>query len=308
MRWMRRTGIARRAAAVLELAGAFAADAAASFRRNGLMTAAAVTTTTVALLVVGASALLGLNLARVAAAVEGEVQVVAFLRDGLAPAETARIRSALATMPGVRAVRFVGRGEALQRLQRQLGAEAAFADLVATNPLPDSVELDLADAQAAPTVAARVARQPGIADVTYGGQVVDRLMALTRGLRVAAALLTLFLSAVALIVVVNTIRLTVLARRQEIEIMQLVGATPWFVRWPLLIEGLLQGGAAATTAALVLGAVYAVAVLRLRATMPFLPLVGPREAALPLVASVLATGLGVGAAGSLIAVRRFLSS
>jgi cell division transport system permease protein len=113
---------------------------------------------------------------------------------------------------------------------------------------------------------------------------------------------------VALVVVVNTIRLTVIARRQEIEIMQLVGATRWFVRWPFVIEGLFEGAAAGLLAFLVLGGVDVAAVLRLRATMPFLPVAGPGDAVLPLLGWVLAAGLGVGSAGSLIAIRRFLTA
>jgi len=293
---------------VLETGASFVADAWASFRRNGLMTAAAVTTITVALLVVGAAVLLGLNLRKVALAVEGQVQVVAFLRDGMPPAEVGRVQAAVAALPGVQSVRFVGRDVALERLREHLGEGAAFADLVATNPLPDSLELTLADAKQAAAVARAAAQLPGISDVGYGGQVVDRLLALTRGVRTLGALLTLFLAAVALIVVVSTIRLTIIARRREIEIMQLVGATRWFVRWPFLIEGVLQGAAAGALASVVLSGIYALGVLRLQATMPFLPVATLGEAAGRLLISVMTTGLTVGAAGSLIAIRRFLTA
>lgn len=301
MRW-------RPSTAVPDAAASFGADAWASFRRNGLMTVAAVTTISVALLVVGSAVVIGANLARIAGVLEDQVQVVAFLRDGMGAAEAADLRSAVAALPGVAAVQFVGRDEALARLQTHLGEEGAFADLVQTNPLPDSLEVRPTDPQQAPAVARALAAQPGVSEVSYGGQVVDRLMALTRGVRIIAVLLTVFLTAVALIVVVNTIRLTIIARRQEIEIMQLVGATRWFVRWPFVIEGLLQGTTAAAAAALVVGGLYAVGALRLNATMPFLPVVPPGEAAGPLLISVLASGLGVGTAGSLIAIRRFLVS
>jgi cell division transport system permease protein len=299
MRWMP-DGRLRAAAA------SFAGDAWTSFRRNGLMTAAAVTTITVALLVVGAAVLLGLNLGRVASMVEEHVQVVAFLQDGLSPAGAENVRTAAAALPGVQAVRFVGREEALSRLQAHLGEGASFADLVGTNPLPDSLELVLTDPSRAAEVAEAVARQPGVTDVGYGGQVVDRLLALTRGIRLLAGMLTLFLAGIALVVVVNTIRLTVIARRQEIEIMALVGATRWFIRWPFVLEGLFEGVAAGALAVLVLGALYVGGVLRLAATMPFLPLVAPAEAALSLLGWVLTAGAGVGTVGSLVAIRRFL--
>lgn len=297
-RWIRRVSVQ---------GVSFVSDASSSFRRNGLMTAAAVTTIMVALLVVGAAVLIGLNLSNVAGVVEGQVQVVAFLRDGLTSLETENVRVAVGSIPGVRAIRFVGRGEALQRLQQQLGEHAAFADLASTNPLPDSLEVQLANPQSAQAIASAVAKQTGVTEVTYGGEAVDRVVALTRGLRAVSVVLTLFLISVALVVVFNTIRLTVIARRQEIEIMQLVGATRWFVRWPFIIEGFFQGAAAAVAAVVVLGTVYVVGVLRLQATMPFLPVAGPSDAALPLLASVLVAGFCVGAAGSLLAIRRFLT-
>ena len=291
-----------------EDAASFGGDAAVGFRRNGLMTVAAVTTVMVALLVVGAAVLLGLNLTRVASAVEAQVEVVAFLQDGLGKDGGARVSAALAGLPGVASVTYVSRDEALQRLQGHLGEGSAFEDLVTTNPLPDSVELQLTDPAIAPAVAKAVSRQSGVSEVTYGGQVVDRVVALSRSVRLVAGLLTAFLAGVALIVVVNTIRLTVIARRQEIEIMQLVGATRWFIRWPFLIEGVLQGGAAAVTAMAVLVVVYAVGISRLGASLPFLPLVGLREALEPLAGSVLLGGAGVGVLGSLIAIRRFLAA
>lgn len=286
----------------------FAADAAAGFRRNGLMTVAAVTTVMVALLVVGTAVLLGLNLSRMATALEAQVEVVAFLRDGLSSSETARLQRVVASVPDVASVRFVGRGEALTRLRERLGDAPAFDDLETTNPLPDSLEVQVADPGRTKGVAAAIAGVAGVEEVTYGAQVTDRLLALTRGMRILAGLLTLFLTGVALIVVVNTIRLTVIARQREIEIMRLVGATRWFVQWPLLLEGVLEGAVAAIAATVALVALYALAVTRATGALSFLPLVSVAEALRAAAAGMAATGIIVGAAGSLIAVRRFVTS
>ncbi len=286
----------------------FAADAGASFRRNGLMTVAAVTTIMVALLVVGTAVLLGLNLSHMAATLEAQVEVVAFLRDGLSTSELTRAQQAIGAMPEVASVHFVSRAEALGRLRQRLGEKAAFDDLESANPLADSLEVRVVDPARTRVVAAAVAGVPGIGEVTYGAQVLDRLLALTRGVRMLAGLLTLFLSGVALVVVVNTIRLTVIARQREIEIMRLVGATRWFVQWPLLLEGVLEGATAAVAAVVVLAALYALGAARVAGALPFLPLV-PVAAALRAVTIVVAaTGTIVGAAGSLIAVRRFVMS
>lgn len=301
-----------RAAAVLRLVrdqfAYFGAEAAMSFRRNGLMTVAAVTTTMVALLVVGTALLLSVNLTHLAATLEAQVEIVAFLREGLTPAATAALQEDIAAIPGVAAVRFVGRREALDRLRQRLGEAQAFADLDSANPLPDSVEVNVAAPGRTAGIAASIERQPGVAEVTYGAQVTDRLLALTRGVRIVAVLLTLFLTGVALIVVVNTLRLTVLARRHEIEIMQLVGATGWFVQWPLVLEGVFQGAAAAAGAVLVLAGLYALGAGRLSAALPFFPVAPFLDAVRPAALGVVVAGILVGAAGSRIAARRFLSA
>ena len=296
-----------RARLVAEQAIYFTAEATASFRRNGLMTIAAVTTVVVALLVVGTAVVLGLNLSRLATTLESEVAVVAFLHDGLTATETARVQRAIAALPEVASVRFVSRGEALRRLRHRLGDAAAFDDLEAANPLPDSFEIHLRDPLRTKAFAGIVVGVSGVEDVTYGAQVTDRLLALTRGVRMVAALLTLFLAAVALIVVVNTIRLTVIARRREIEIMQLVGATRWFIQWPLLLEGILEGAAAAAMATVVLAGLYALGAMRISSALPFLPLVSIAEALQTAATILFAAGVIVGATGIVIAVRRFVT-
>src|SRR2546425_1044774 len=283
----------------------FIAEALASFRRNGLMTVAAVTTIVVALLVVGGAVVLGLNLSHLAETLESEVAVVAFLHDGLTSAEITRAQRAVAALPGVASVRFVSRGEALLRLRHRLGDAGAFDDLETANPLPDSLEIRLGDPLRTKALAATVADVPGVEEATYGAQVTDRLLALTRGVRVLAALVTVFLASVALIVVVNTIRLTVIARRREIEIMQLVGATRWFIQWPLLLEGILEGTAAAAIATVLLTGLYTLSAAAVRSALPFLPLVPAADALRVAAAGLCAAGILVGATGSVIAVRRF---
>jgi cell division transport system permease protein len=283
-------------------------EAAAGFRRNGLMTVAAVTTTGVALLVAGAGVLAAANLSHLAEVLEAQVQVVAYLHDGLNDAQTFRVRQAVQGVAGVRGVRFVSRQEALRALRQRLGNSPAFEDLEADNPLPDSLEVSVDDPHRVRQVAAAVAAVPGVADVTYGARVTDRLLALTAVVRVAAAAMTACLAAVALVVVANTIRMTVLARRQELDIMLLVGASRWAVQWPLLVEGMLQGAVAAAGAVLVLLGLYAAVTSRLVSALPFWPVVPPSRVVGLLVATVVSTGVGVGAAGSIVAVRRFIAS
>lgn len=292
----------------LEALAQCAREAGTSFRRNGLMTAAAVTTVTVALLTVGIAVAGGLNLRHLAATLNAQVEIVAFVRDGTRAADLKQIEKAIVVTPDVTAVRFVSRAEALAGLQRRLGESPAFADLTAHNPLPDSFEIRVLDAGQTAAVAAAIQGLGGIEEVSYGAQVVDRLIVLTRAMRLMALVLPMALAGVAVIVVTNTLRLTVIARWREIEIMELVGATRWFIRWPFLFEGMLQGLIAAAGAGGLLLAIYALAAARLHSGLPFLPVVPAAQVAGPLLMAVAVCGIVVGAAGSFVAVRRFLTT
>lgn len=281
-------------------------DAARAFRRNGLMSLAAVTILMVTLLVVAASVAAVANLEHLTAALESQVEIVAYLNPGLSAAQRDAAVAAARAAPGVTRVAFVSKEEALDRLQRSFAGSVAFRDLVETNPLPDSLDVRVARGEDIEPAARAIARVGGVDEVSYGVQAVDRLLVLTRTVRWLGAGGAAVLMAVGLIISVNTIRLTVIARRQEIEIMKLVGAGGWYVRMPLLIEGTMQGLVGAAAAAAVALAGYEVAVRRVRDVLPFLPMLGTGEVAAAVAGAAFGVGIAMGLAGSAIAVQRFL--
>lgn len=282
------------------------ADAFGGFRRNALMAAAATTTMAIALTVAGSGYLASANLAHVAAILEAQVEVVGFLRRGLPAAEQRRALAAVRDLPGVLRADLVGRAEALRRLQRTFRSLASISEMLPSNPLPDTIEVRVADARQVQAVAEALRKVPGIEDAVYGAPVVDRLVALTRGVRLAGAGATGLLAAAAFLIIVNTVQITIAARRQEIEIMTLVGASAGFVRAPFLLEGALQGIGAGVAATLLVVGGYTGLVARASAALPFLPLL-PAAAVLPeAVALVWVLGIAVGVGGSEIAMRRHL--
>ena len=206
-------------------------------------------------------------------------------------------------------VAYVDRGLAMSRLRTELGDLAGALDGLSQNPLPPSLEVT-PSASLPPAgvrvLAAQLGQLPGVTEVDYGREWLDKLEALARGMRVfgAGALFTVL--GAALLVVANTIRLAVYARRDEIEIMKLVGATDGYVRAPFLLEGALQG---LIGAALALGAVVAVQKWLLPgATQAFAFAAGIRTPPLSPAygAGLLGTGAVVGLFGSWLAVARFL--
>jgi cell division transport system permease protein len=285
-------------------ARAVLADALAGIRRNGLMVAAATSTIAIALTVAGAGFLSSANLVHIASILEAQVEVVGFLRRDLTPAEQQRVLLAVQAMPSVRSAEIVTRVEALRRLQRTFRSMASVNELLPSNPLPDSIELRVTDAREVRAVAAAVRRVKGVEEVAFGATVVDRLVALTRAVRVGGLAVAALLTAAALLIIVNTIRLIIAARRQEIEIMTLVGATAGFVRGPFIVEGALQGIGAAFLATVVLAAGYLVVAGQASVSLPFLPMLPPAAVLPQTLGLVWALGLAVGVAGSAIGLRR----
>jgi cell division transport system permease protein len=236
----------------------------------------------------------------------GEVQVSVYLDPA---ADLERARAAAASIARGRAVEAVTAQEALRRFRRALGPQGTLVDGLGTDVLPPSIEvhapgIGLAEARA---LAAKLASVPGAREVDFGNDLLEQLERLLRRLRLAGAAL---LAAVALgtsVLVANTLQLGVFARRDEIEIMKLVGATDAFVRTPFLIEGAVEGLAGGALAA---GALAAGAGAILPGLSEALGLGAPilrAEISPPwLLAALVAGGAALGLVASAIAVRREL--
>jgi cell division transport system permease protein len=236
----------------------------------------------------------------------GEVRISVYLAPGAA-LEPARAAAA-ALAPG-RPVEAVAAAEGLRRLGESLGGEARLLDGLGPDAIPDCVEvtvtgLALDEARA---LAERLRGVPGAADVDFGTAWLERLERFLDRARVAGLALLLALALATAVLVSNTLRLAVFARREEIEIMKLVGATDAFVGAPFLLEGLLQGlvgGALAAAALLGLHAVLAARLVELVGPLGALP----RASVLPwpLLLALAAGGALVGLLASTLAILRFL--
>ncbi len=274
--------------------------------RGPRVTLVATGTIFVAVFVIGlfAAALHGAG--KVLAAWAGEVQISVYL-DPSADLEAARAAAAAAA-PG-RAVEAVTAQEALRRFREALGSQGALLDGLRPEVLPPSVEVRAPGIRLdeARSLAKRLEAVPGAREVDYGTAWVERLERLLTRLRWAGSALFLALAVGAAVLVGNTLRLGVFARRDEIEIMKLVGATDAFVELPFLIEGLLQGLAGG---ALATGALFAVTALVLSRLGGELGLAVPiaRGDLLPpaLLAALVAGGGALGTIASALAVGREL--
>lgn len=286
--------------------GYFFQSAGSSLIRNSWMTLASIGTVAVALLVLGVFMLLAVNIGAMAAQVEEQVELTAYLAD-LSPEERNRLANELKAIPGVAAVTFVSREEAWQRLLEWYGDDRDFlAGWEEDNPLREAFEVRADSAFRIAEIAGAVTEVRGIEEVVYGREIVEQLLSITRGVRFVGMGLMAGLALAATFIIANTIRITVFARRREISIMRYVGATAWFVRWPFVIEGLALGIIGAILASSVLAWGYYFAVRSLAAAIPFWPFVAPWPLLQRLALALIGLGALIGVTGSALSVRRYL--
>ncbi len=271
-------------------------------KRSPLMSVASVTTVLVLTLILGYFSVVMVNLEALANSLLNEVQVVVYLDED---ANSVSVGHQLEKIPDVTKAHFVSKETALNRLVERMQGRLEVEDLT-RNPLPDSFELSVTSAHQLKPVAERAQRLGGVESVKYGEEIAHRMLSFNALVRSVGVVVLSLLFFSTLLIVSNTIRLTVFARRKEIEIMQMVGAAAWFIRWPFILEGILQGLLGAVIAAALVGTSYSMVVPSLMETVHFLPILPAQEILPRLLAGLILLGGVVGALGSLLSVNKFL--
>jgi cell division transport system permease protein len=220
-------------------------EAVAATRRTPLLALISVVAICLSLFVVGLFALTAFNIRRAIEGIEERVEVVAYLRDETTPEQVAGLQRDIARLPEAQKIEYVSRDEAITRAVQELPEfRQVFTD-VEGNPLPSSLEVHLRpgfrDSVSVERVAQRLASYPTVEDVRYGRDWVAKIVSLRRIAGGASAIIGGAFAAVAGIIIATAVRISVFARREEIQIMRLVGATDGFIRRPFLVEGLLTG-------------------------------------------------------------------
>jgi cell division transport system permease protein len=220
-------------------------EALASFRRAPLLIGLSAAMIALSLFVVGLFGIAAYNVGRVLERVEERVEIVAYLRDGARPNAVELARNEIAAYPEVLDVIYVSREQALELARRELGDLHELVAELDVNPLPASLEVrlrpGLRDERAVRDVADRIAAYPIVDEVLYGQDWLDKIFLLRRIAGAAAGVLGAAFAAVAALIIGAAVRMAIFARRDEIAIMRLVGATEAFIQGPFLIEGMLTG-------------------------------------------------------------------
>jgi cell division transport system permease protein len=285
--------------------GYFFRETATALRRNALVTFAAIITAFISLFLLGGSLLVQKQVSLLAGEWGQKVEVSVFLRDDASQDEIDALEQKIAQMPEVRTSHFETRQEAWQNFKEQFEDSQELVDNTSAAAMPQSFRIKLVDPEQFDVVAARLAGDPAIDTIRDEKATLDRVFAITGVLRIGvmAVAIVMLLSAAGLIG--NTVRMAVFARRKEIAIMKLVGATNWFIRVPFLIEGMVEGLLGGTIAVLALFVMKWAFLDQLRGDIAFVPWVGT-SAILFTVPILIGAGVLIAALASLLAMRRFL--
>jgi cell division transport system permease protein len=292
--------------------GFFLREAVRATRRSAAPSFAALATVLVTLLVLGVFIPIVQATNGAADSVRSRVEVDVYMKTNATAADDARVRQELHQVPHVRSVQFVSKQTAYAQ---QSKIDPAAYKLLGTNPLPDTFHvipdnpgnvLALRNSLSPPTAGGG----PGTIDqsiqsVSNKRNDTKKILEVTNLVTITAAALTVLLTIASVLLIANTIRLSLYARRREVEVMKLVGATDWFIRWPFVIEGIVVGAVGALLAIAVLG-VTKVALLDPLANNWTL-IAAPRTISFTaLLLVLLGAGVGVSALGSGLSLRRYL--
>jgi cell division transport system permease protein len=219
-----------------------------NLRRNLLLTTASMVTVAVSLSMVGFAFLMRYGVDNATQKWKNGIEFEVFVNIDATSVQKDRIERELTQNPDVKRVRFVGRAEQY-RLFRDLFADQPEYDIVRPADLPESYRVAPAvnDAAVIKAMADRMQKEPGVKDVAFAGDQVDRALRTSRAMQVAMFVIALVLFLASSLLIFNTIRMAIFSRRREIEVMKLVGATNWFIRVPFMVEGLAQGVVGAVT-------------------------------------------------------------
>jgi cell division transport system permease protein len=286
----------------------FIIEAFRSFRRQALMSSVAIATITVSLTIFGLFLLLIINMGTLVGSFSSRLDLVAYTNKDLTLEDAAAIQVKISRLPGVEKVEFTSKTEAWNKFKSEFGSKLALGDIIYENPLPHTFAVRVRNPESLPILAKEISNLEVIDEVRYSGKLIDQLHSLIGAVRIAGISLVVLLSLATLLIVVNTIRLTVIARETDIYIMKLVGATNTFVKWPFIIEGIMIGVIGGVASFLILKFAYDSATVKLIQALPFLPVVNDPWLLCCVYAAMVFGGMGLGLMGGYISVSRALKN
>ncbi|WP_010234870.1 MULTISPECIES: permease-like cell division protein FtsX [Clostridium] len=292
----------------------FIIDALKSIRRNTTISLASAATVMATLFILGAFAMLLLNVKVGITDVESQVEVKIILKDDIKIDDQQNVYNKVSKLDGVTSVSFESKKQALENLKNQLGKnnKGLVAGMENDNPLPNSYIVKVKSPDYVSKVVAALQDgkgkyMNGIEQAKDGRDLVNKISAITKTVKWVGAALFVILIGVSLFLIGNTIRLAVYSRRKEINIMKYIGATDWFIRWPFIIEGMIIGLFGAIVSVLILYYIYGIAYAKATSSVSIMmQFISPIYVLTNISWVFILIGIFIGALGSIIAIRKFL--
>lgn len=295
----------------------FFRESLTGFTRNLSTTLGSIITIFLSLLIIGIFCIAGVVVNNVVASVENQVSITAYVKDDANDADIEKVMQAVQGYEGVESVSFTTKDQALENFRKSTSNPEIVDQLDGENPLPASIDVQLDDAQSVSNIASQILANQDFVDICdnaddpsdslqYGQKTVDKLFSLTNAIRAAGIALIALLVFIAFIFINNTIRLAILARRKEIAIMRLVGASNGFIRGPFLAEGALHALIGSLLAIVVMEVARNVVLPQMAVALPWLPINVDLGMFLLIYLALLVAGLVIGLLGSTFAMRRYL--
>lgn len=262
-----------------------------------------IATIAVSLSILGGFWLLVQDLGHVSRQIGGQVPIVVFLLDD---ADPKGVEMAIQELPNIKGTTMIPKEQAWEEMQQDLKTKMTFDNLLDNNPLPNSIRVQTLNPDETSGTAERIRKMQGVEDVSYGDDLLKKINEFAAFVRTAGLAVSGLLGVASLAVIMNTIRLAVMSRRREIEIMHLVGASTSFIAWPFLLEGMLFGlfGAALTGVTLLAWRHFTLG--KWQELFPFIPLGLDYFTTVPVLIALVLIGMALGAVGSLLSVRKHI--
>lgn len=287
----------------------FIKEGLTNVKRNKAMTLASITSVTAALLILGLFLVIILNVDALAGQVESQLQLKAFINDNYSKSKVDDVASQIKTINGVESITYESKSKALENVKRQLGDKSYLVNgLQEDNPMPQSFIVKVKDANMLRQISQEIKKINGVTQVTYGKEVVDKLLGVIKIIRIIGFVIILILFVISVVIMSNTIKLGVYSRRKEINIMKYIGATDWFIRWPFIVEGITLGIVGAFLSLIILTILYSYGANIVNSNYKVVFTILPVKSILSLIIFYfILTGSVIGALGSGISIKRFLN-
>lgn len=298
--------------------GYFFKESLQGFTRNLSTALGSIITIFLSLLVIGVFMVVGVMLNNLMNSVESEVSITCYVKDDAKQENIETVENFIKKLDGVSSVSFTDKDQALENFKNSMTSNPEIIEqLDGTNPLPASIDVELSDPQLVSDVASKIENNETFAkicedpkdpvdSIKYGQGTVERLFQVTNYVRYVGIALIILLIFIALVFINNTIRLAILARRKEIAIMRLVGASNAFIRGPFLMEGAIHSIIGGLFAVIVIQLIRMFAIPQLQNSIRFLDFTVSGQSYMLIYLSLIVAGVVIGLIGSAIAMRRYL--